>query len=91
MFIIQNYFSKSPIHFYISMPHFKNMPPETEVITVPKKEYEILVRCRHIVESEFEEKFSEEFIKDVQTSEEEYTKGNFVRLKDVKEARKFFD
>lgn len=62
-----------------------------ETITIPKEEYELLVKCRDIVKSEFEEKFSDEFIKDIKESEEAYKKGEFVRFKDIKKAREFFD
>ncbi|MEK6869178.1 MAG: hypothetical protein AABX74_03045 [Nanoarchaeota archaeon] len=63
----------------------------SETITIPKEEYDRLVKCRHIVESEFEEKFSEEFIRDIKESEEAYRKGEFVRVKNSKERRKLFD
>jgi len=62
-----------------------------ETITLPKEEYELLVKCRHIVESEFEEKFSKEFIRDIKESEEAYRKGEFMRVKNSKERRKLFD
>lgn len=63
----------------------------SDVVTIPKKEYELLVKCKHIVESEFEENFSDEFIKAVKESEEEYKRGEFVRVKNSEERRKLFD
>ena len=62
-----------------------------EIVTIPKKEYELLVKCRRIVESEFEENFSEDFIKAVKESEEEYRKGNYLKFKNVEEAKRHFD
>ncbi|MBI2647053.1 hypothetical protein HYW99_01125 [Candidatus Woesearchaeota archaeon] len=62
-----------------------------EIVSIPKDEYELLLRCKHIVESEFEEKFSEEFIKEVKESEEAYKKGEFVRIKSSEDRRKLFD
>lgn len=63
----------------------------SDVVTIPKKEYELLLKCKHIVESEFEENFSEEFIKAVKESEEACRKGEFVRVKSSEERRKLFD
>ena len=62
-----------------------------EVVTIPKKDYELLVKCRHIVESEFEEKYSEAFIRDIKESEDAYEKGDFVRVKNSQERRELFD
>ena len=62
-----------------------------ETITIPKDEYKFLVKCKNIVKSEFEERFSKKFIEDVKKSEEEYRKGNFVRFKNIKEAKKNLD
>ena len=62
-----------------------------ETITIPKEEYALLVRCRHIVESEFEEKFSEKFIKEVKESEEAYKRGDYVKFRNAKEAKAYFD
>ena len=64
---------------------------DTEVVTIPKEEYDLLVKCKHIVESEFEEKYSKEFIKDIKESEEAYKKGEHVSVKNSKERRKLFD
>ena len=62
-----------------------------EIVTIPKEEYELLVKCRRIVESEFEENFSEDFIKAVKESEEEYRKGNYLKFKNAEEAKRHFD
>lgn len=61
------------------------------LVTIPKKEYELLVKCRRVVESEFEERFSERFIRDVRESEDAYRRGDYLRFNNVKEARKHFD
>jgi hypothetical protein len=50
-----------------------------------------LLKCRHIVESEFEEQFSEAFIKAIQESEEAYKTGEFVRVAHSAHRRKIFD
>lgn len=63
----------------------------TETITVPREEYEFLMKCRHIVDSEFEEHFSPEFIRAVKESEEAYKKGEVVKVKSAKEREKLFD
>ena len=62
-----------------------------EIVTIQKEEYELLVKCRRIVESEFEENFSEDFIKAVKDSEEEYRKANYLKFKNVEEAKRHFD
>lgn len=62
-----------------------------ETITIPKDEYELLVKCRHIIESEFEEKFSEKFIEEVKESEKAYKRGEFVRVNSSEERKKLFD
>ncbi len=63
----------------------------TSVVTIPKEDYELLLKCKHIVESDFEEKFSEEFIKAVKESERAYKEGKYVRVKGSQERRKLFD
>ena len=62
-----------------------------EIVTIPKEEYELLLKCRHIVESEFEEKFSEKFIREIKESEEAYKKGEFVRVKNSEDRKRLFD
>ena len=62
-----------------------------ETVTIPKKEYELLVKCKRIVESEFEERFSEKFIRDIKKAEEEYKEGNFVRFDSRAAAKEHLD
>lgn len=62
-----------------------------ETVTIPKDEYNLLVKCRNIVKSEFEGKYSEKFIRDIKESEEAYRKGEFVRVTNSKERRTLFD
>lgn len=62
-----------------------------ELITIPREEYLFLMRCRHVVESEFEEKFSKKFIQEIKESQDAYRRGDFVKFKNVKEAKAFFD
>jgi hypothetical protein len=63
----------------------------SDTISIPRDEYELLVKCRHLVQSEFEENFSEKFIKAVKKSEEDYRKGRIVKIKTSQERRKLFD
>jgi len=63
----------------------------TETITIPKEEYKLLLKCKHIVESDFEVKFSKKFIKSLKESEKAYKKGEFVTVKSSQERRKLFD
>jgi len=67
------------------------MPMASDTINISRDEYELLVKCRHIVQSEFEENFSEKFIKAVMKSEEDYRKGKVVRIRNSQERRKLFD
>ena len=62
-----------------------------ETVTIPKKEYNLLVKCKRIVESEFKEKFSEKFIRDIKKAEEEYKKGHFVRVDSRSAAKAHLD
>ena len=62
-----------------------------QTVSIPKKEYEILIKCRKIVHSEFEERFSKKFIKEVEASEESYKKGKFLQFDNVKDAKKYFE
>lgn len=63
----------------------------SDTVCIPKAEFDFLVKCKQIVESDFEEKYSKEFVAAVKESEEAYKKGDFVRFKSVKEAKAFFD
>ncbi len=63
---------------------------ETETVTIPKEEYNFLVKCRHIVDAEFEGHFSPAFIMAVKESEDAYKKGKVVRVKSADERRKLF-
>ena len=63
----------------------------TETITIPKQEYKLLLKCKEIVESDFEVKFSKKFIKALKESEKAYKKGEFVTVKSSQERKKLFD
>ena len=80
-----------PRESYLKKLALKFIEMAKETITIPKEEYEILVKCKHIVESDFEEKFSEQFIKEIKESEESYKRGEFIRVKNSEERRKLFD
>ena len=62
----------------------------TETVTIPKEEYKFLVKCRHIIDAEFGEHFSPQFIMAVKESEEAYKKGDVVKIKSRDERRKLF-
>jgi len=62
----------------------------TETVSIPKEEYDFLMKCRHIVDAEFEEHFSPQFIMAVKESEEAYKKGDVVKVKSAEERRKLF-
>ena len=62
-----------------------------ETICIPKERYEFLVKCERLVDLEFEEKFSKQFIEDVRKSEDAYKKGEFARVKDSKDRKKLFE
>lgn len=63
----------------------------TETVIIPKKEYELLLKYRHIVESDFEGKFSKKLIKTVKRSEKAYKEGKFVRVKNTRERKRLFN
>ena len=63
----------------------------TDVVTIPKEEYDFLLKCKHVVETDFEGKFSKKFIQDIKESQKAYKKGDFVRVKNSKERKKLFD
>lgn len=60
-----------------------------QTVTIQKKEYELLLKCRRIIRSDFEEKFSPQFIREVMESEEGFLSGNSVirGLEDIKAGR----
>lgn len=60
-----------------------------QTVTIPKKEYELLLKCRRIIRLDFEEKFSPQFIKEVKESEEAFLSGNSIvrGLEDIKAGR----
>ena len=63
----------------------------SKTITIPKEEYDLLVKCKSIVESDFEEKFSKEFIEDVKKAEQECKNGDSVRVNSKGDVRKHLD
>ncbi len=62
-----------------------------ETICIPRERYEYLTRCERLVDMEFEEKFSKEFIAEVKESEEAYKKGKYVEVSDKEERKKLFE
>ncbi|MBU0569020.1 hypothetical protein KKC52_13375 [bacterium] len=62
-----------------------------ETICIPQKRYEYLIKCERIVDMEFEENFSKEFITEVKESEEAYRKGEYVEARNKEERKKLFE
>ncbi len=63
----------------------------SETICIPKERYEYLVKCERLVDMEFEEKFSKDFIDEVRESEEAYKSGDFIKVRNSVERKKTFD
>ena len=63
----------------------------SDAVTIPQEEYEFLLKCRHLVEAEFEEHFSPAFVMAVKESEDAYKRGDVVRVKSREERKKLFD
>ncbi|MEK6961536.1 MAG: hypothetical protein AABX47_10295 [Nanoarchaeota archaeon] len=63
----------------------------SDTICIPKEEYDFLIRCRHIVASEFSERFSDRFIAAVKESEESHRRGESIRVNNPPERRALFD
>lgn len=53
----------------------------TQTITIPIGEYKLLVRCKHIVEADFEENFTEDFIQKIKRIEEDIRAGKKISFK----------
>ena len=62
-----------------------------ETICIPWKRYEYLIKCERLVDMEFEEKFSDEFIAEVKESEEAYARGEYIEVKDKEEREKLLE
>lgn len=62
-----------------------------ETVCISKERYEYLTKCELLVDMEFEEKFSKEFIAEVGESEEEYKKGKYVEVGGKEERKRLFD
>ena len=50
----------------------------SEAVTIPREEYEALLKCKEIVESDFEEKFSEAFIRKISRIEADVASGRKI-------------
>lgn len=62
-----------------------------ETICIPTERYEYLIKCERLVDMEFEEKFSKEFIAKVKESEEAYIKGEYIEVKSKEERKELFE
>ena len=63
----------------------------SEAVTIPKDEYEALLKCKDIVESDFDESFSEEFIKKIKRIEAEVASGKKVSFKSKDEMNRYLE
>ena len=54
-----------------------------ETVCIPGERYEYLIKCERLVDMEFEEKFSDEFIAEVKESEEAYRRGEYIGVKNI--------
>jgi len=61
------------------------------MVTIPEKEYRLLKKCRKMVDSEFEERFTKKFIEDVRESEKAYERGEYVRCETSGERKRLFN
>ena len=62
-----------------------------ENVCISRERYEYLIKCERLVDMEFEEKFSDEFIAEVKESEEAYRRGEYIEVKDKEERDKLFE
>lgn len=60
-----------------------------EDVTIPKEEYEFLVKCKEILSIESDEDFTPEFLKKLKRAEEEIKAGKGVVLKSREEVAKY--
>lgn len=70
------------------------MPSDTEInktVCISRERYEHLIECEKLVDLEFEDRFSESFIKEVRESVKDYREGRFKRFKTMKEAKHYLD
>ena len=61
-----------------------------ETVCIPRERYDYLIKCERLVDMEFEEKFSDEFIAEVKESEEAYRRGEYIEVKNREEREKLF-
>ena len=62
-----------------------------KTVCIPKERYEYLIECERLVDMEFEERFSETFIKEVRESEIDYEEGRFKEFKTMEEVKDYLD
>jgi hypothetical protein len=58
-------------------------------VTIPKKEYEFLVKCKEILSIESDEDFTSEFLEKLKVAEEETKAGKGIVLKSRGEIEKY--
>lgn len=61
----------------------------SEEITIPKKEYEFLVKCKEILSIESDEDFKPEFLKKLEKAEKEIKAGKGTVLTSREEVAKY--
>ncbi|MCK5040287.1 MAG: hypothetical protein KAR87_04940 [Candidatus Aenigmarchaeota archaeon] len=62
-----------------------------ETVCIPRERYNYLTKCEHLVDMEFEEKFSDEFVAEVKESQKAYERGEFVEVNNEEERKKLFE
>jgi len=61
----------------------------SEDVTIPKKEYEFLVKCKEILSIESDEDFTPQFLQKLKKAEEDIMAGKGVVLKSREEVAKY--
>jgi hypothetical protein len=62
-----------------------------QTITIPKKEYEFLVKLKEYVEADFEGRLSKKMMNSIKKSRAQYNKGKFVTARNSRERKKMFN
>ena len=63
----------------------------SEAVTIPKEEYETLLRCKEIVESDFEEGFSESFVRKIRLIEADVASGRKISFRNKDEMNRHLE
>ena len=61
-----------------------------ETITIPKQEYELLIKCKNILELESDKELSPEFLKKIEKARNDIKEGKRLKFKTKKEVENYF-